>query len=107
FEAVDAKHRIFRKHPSAHSRGSVYDLRGPPANRFDLRFTPTSRPAHNRLVRQVERTLLEDLAPPSVVVDARHRVLFFVGRTSPYLGPPAGAAPTDQLLELTNKALRP
>ncbi|MBC7172946.1 MAG: hypothetical protein H5U40_10980, partial [Polyangiaceae bacterium] len=106
FEAVNARHRIFRKKASTAALGAVYGLRGPPAGHYDVKFAPRPRPSHGRLVRQVERMLLEDLAPPSVVVDERQRVLYFVGRTNPYLGPPSGTPPTDQLLELTPKPLR-
>jgi len=106
FGPVGGHRSLFRKVGASTGHHAVFGLSGPPSYRFAERFTPRTVSEHARLVRQVERCLLEDIAPPAVAIDERHRVLFFVGQSNPYLGLPSGAPPTDDLLELAAKPLR-
>jgi two-component system, chemotaxis family, CheB/CheR fusion protein len=107
FKPVVASRNIHRKTGASPSvRPAVFGLTGPPLHRSFEKYAPRPVSEHARLVRQVERCLLEEVAPPAVAVDERHRVLFFVGQSKPFLGLPAGAPPTDDLFELAAKPLR-
>jgi len=52
-----------------------------------------------------QQTLLEHFAPASVLVNAKHEVLYFTGRVDRYLQQPRGA-PTHDLLALAREGLR-
>ncbi len=106
FDAVDARHRIYRKHAVPVSSRRLPPPVGLSSGHFPMPSIPTPALTPSRVLRHVERLLLEELAPPAVVVDSNHRVLFFVGRSNAYLTLPKGSTPTDQLFDLAPKTLR-
>jgi PAS domain S-box-containing protein len=55
--------------------------------------------------RTIERIILEEYAPASVIINDQAEVLYFSGKTSPYLEAPAGA-PTNKLLSLARRNIR-
>ena len=56
------------------------------------------------LVRRTESLLLDQYAPPGVIVNGRMEILHFRGRTGPYLEPAPGR-PQHDLLNMARKGL--
>ena len=71
----------------------------------ELLADPLAPSKANRLLTRVQQQLLERYAPAGVVINRRHEILLFVGRTDLYLTQPAGA-PTDDLLTRVREGLQ-
>src|SRR6185312_10043955 len=54
----------------------------------------------------IQAALLDEFGPPSAVVDANERIIYFHGDARPYLQVPAGET-TQNFLDLVRPALRP
>ena len=52
-----------------------------------------------------ERIVLENYAPPSVLINEAYEILYFIGDTSHFLSPPSGE-PSFQLLKMAREELR-
>jgi two-component system CheB/CheR fusion protein len=76
-----------------------------PAFALPIDAPETSRPPPG-LARATQALLLEELTPPSVVIDANGTVVCFAGRISAYLDLPVGA-PSLDLMDLVRPRLRP
>jgi two-component system CheB/CheR fusion protein len=105
FEVVDKTERVFRRReverspapPLAGRRAVALEL-APPSRRGD----PDVKSAANRS----RNIVLEEYAPPSVVVDARGEIRYYWGANlSRYLPPQAGA-PATNLTHLARRELR-
>jgi two-component system CheB/CheR fusion protein len=85
---VDRKLKIFVK------VGSSAPLHIPPPEPRTppLRPPEAARPAAEGLQKEIDRLLLQQFAPPGVIVDANLDVVEFRGHTSPFLAPAPGAA---------------
>ncbi|HET7824478.1 MAG TPA: PAS domain S-box protein, partial [Anaeromyxobacter sp.] len=103
FAAVDAKHRIYRRVEAVARpvefallpRGAVRALE-PPA--------PEPTP-QQRTTAAIERMLVDEYAPPCLVVNGRGDIQFMAGRAGRFLAPPAGAPPTN-VLDAVRDSLR-
>jgi two-component system CheB/CheR fusion protein len=114
FEAVDQRHRIFRRVDTATPCPVELDI----PTRAALRASP-SLPAsgakelgkdatRDNAGEAFERAVLDEYAPPTAVVNESGDILFLAGRPFRYLQPPAGppsanildAAPANLRLEL-------
>ncbi len=107
FRAIDKKHRIYRRKST---------IVRPPIN---LPFTEPRRlrqadpvttgqlavAREQQVTRSLERILLENYAPASVVINEQHDIIYFSGRTGMYLEPPTGA-PSLNILNMARKGLR-
>ena len=106
FSSVDKKHRIFRKRsdgaPPIRLPLMLSELRAGQATEAHLRGTPLGGIA---LRQSVENQVLEQFAPPYVVVNRDGDVVFYSARTGKYLEAAAGA-PTRQILAIARKGLR-
>jgi two-component system CheB/CheR fusion protein len=107
FEPVDAKNRIFQR-KAALLKSPIY------SQVFDHSHTtpmhsnpppPSGFAKDHSITRTIERVLLEEYAPASVVVNEHGDTLFFSGHTGRYLEHQAGA-PTTRLLDLARGNLR-
>jgi two-component system, chemotaxis family, CheB/CheR fusion protein len=108
FDAVDTKNRIFQRKSSA-LKTLVY-----PPNFERSQYSPmhpvSPQPGgpsskDHTTTRTIERVLLEEFAPASVVVNEHGDALFFTGHTGRFLQHQAGA-PTTKLLDLARGELR-
>ena len=103
FEAVSLKHRIYRRigphghrHPELPAIAARMIAAAP-------RLAPYSpRPATSFAVQQA---LFEQFGPPTVVVDAQDRIVYFHGDTTPFLIQPLGE-PTRDLFEVLHLGIR-
>lgn len=107
FEVVSKRWRIYCRTGAAQHRFAdlapiVARL---PEMRSAVRATSTliGRPA---ATATIQSALLADFAPPTAVVDANERVIYFHGDAEPYLHPPSGEI-TQNLLQMVRPALRP
>lgn len=103
FSTIDKSNKIFAR-TSAKSALRIAPTRdvfpaGPPSQDNNAR-TPT--PAD--VIRRTESLLLEQYAPPGVIVNERMEILHFRGRTGPYLEPAPGQ-PQHDLLKMAKKGL--
>ena len=65
-----------------------------------------ARGARRAPADEARDTLLSAFAPPSVLIDEHHRILYFHGDLEPYLKTPSGE-PTLDLLAMTREEFRP
>ena len=104
FAAVDRKCKIFR-------RGEAVTVhRIPPKTRMVQRdhLAPgagSRAPQAGGLRERMEKALLENHTPASVVIDPKHTILYTHGRTGKYLEPVAGE-PTNNLMRLAREGLK-
>jgi len=104
FEAVDPKHRIYRRigpHSHRHPDLPAFAARMIAAAPRIALYGP--RPATTFAVQQA---LFEQFGPPTVVVDAEDRIVYFHGDTTPFLIQPLGE-PTRALFEVLHFGVRP
>src|SRR3984893_1152957 len=104
FETLDPKHRIYRRigpHSHRHPELPAFAARMIAAAPRLASYGP--RPATTVAVQQA---LFEQFGPPTVVVDAEDRIVFFHGDTTPFLIQPLGE-PTRALFEVLHPGVRP
>src|SRR5205823_5925328 len=99
FRVVDKQHRIYqRKDPLVrpHVDFPIADPSRRPLRRYGAAHRLPVRSEQN-IGELLERILLEQYAPPSVIINEQGEIIFFSGRTGKYLEPPAGAPSQDIL----------
>jgi two-component system, chemotaxis family, CheB/CheR fusion protein len=107
FEVVSKRWRIYRRQGA--NRQAVSHLPALIAPSREVR--PATRVAPPNLIRPpptatIQAALLDEFGPPSAVVDANERILYFHGDASPYLQVPPGET-TQNFLDLVRAELRP
>ncbi|MRX52303.1 PAS domain S-box protein [Paracoccus sp. S-4012] len=105
FETVSKKWRIYRK--LGQTRHGIVDFpppRGPAESRGTAEPASLRPEATAPAAEIARRALLELYAPASVLIDQKHRVLYFHGTTRDYLEHPPGD-PTRDLLTLARGGL--
>jgi two-component system CheB/CheR fusion protein len=106
FGTVDFKWKIFRRKKGVanmrieHPALPLVNLTGQQA-KDERKFVPT--PVNIR--QMAERTILQEYAPPCVMVDEKFDVLYFNGDTDKYLSMPTGE-PSFNLLKITREDIR-
>ncbi|MCV2371331.1 chemotaxis protein CheB [Roseateles oligotrophus] len=96
FDPVDAQLRIYRRRENMGGRLVTEfpcrsNARKPPSSKEPLLTDEASRKP-NSLQIAAEHLLLQEFAPPAVVVNAQGDILYINGRTGKYLEPAAGRA---------------
>ena len=106
FASIEKKHRIFRRRsdvtPGTRLPLSIAGLRPGHVMERQARRAPMGGVA---LRQSVEAQVLEQFAPPYVVINREGDVVFYSGRTGKYLEAAAGM-PTRQILAIARKGLR-
>ena len=104
FETLDPKHRIYRRiGPHSHRHPELPALAARMIAAAPRLASYGPRPATTFAVQQA---LFEQFGPPTVVVDAEDRIVFFHGDTTPFLIQPLGE-PTRALFEVLHPGVRP
>jgi two-component system CheB/CheR fusion protein len=107
FHSVDSRHRIFQRKPTSLHVSAYIQLpdgsRVPKLHPHSASSPATSR--ENNQARAIERVILEDFAPASVIVDAQGSVVYISGPTGRFLEPQAGA-PSNKLISMARKNVR-
>jgi two-component system CheB/CheR fusion protein len=107
FSPLDLKWKIFKRKQAAATLGlerTALSLNGlilEDAKATKRKFEPT--PANIRLL--AERTILQDYAPPCVLINENFDILYFSGDTDRFLSMPAGE-PTFNLLKIARDDIR-
>lgn len=108
FQAIDGKNRIFQRKAAA-VRTPVYPPNFDRSKNSPMlpNQTPTAAgPSKDHaMTRTIERVLLEEYAPASVVVNENGEALFFSGHTGRFMEHQAGA-PSTKVLDLARGSLR-
>lgn len=108
FKTVDTKHRIFQRKPSVlHSAASLplIDLGHVTKLQAIVSNVGGATAREPNLARSIERLIVEDYAPASVVINEQGEVVYFAGDTGKFLKPPAGA-PSNKLVLMARENLR-
>jgi two-component system CheB/CheR fusion protein len=106
FRAVDKRHRLYQRKPSVlHSSLYLPPMDGERGAKHFLPLPQAAAPRGHNQVRTIERVILEEYAPASVIVDPLGEVIYFSGPTGAFLEPPAGA-PSNKLVSMARKPLR-
>src|SRR6267143_1841745 len=104
FEPVSLKHRIYRRiAPHSHRHPELPALAARMIAAAPGLASYGRRPAATFAVQQA---LFEQFGPPTVVVDAEDRIVYFHGDTTPFLIQPLGE-PTRDLFEVLQLGVRP
>ncbi len=106
FEPLAKQWRIYRRANVARAPKVDFPI-GNTTRHTLVENIPTAAQAAEqvRLNEMAQRYLLQEFAPAAVLVNRRHRVLYFSGPTLRYLQQPTGA-PTQDLLSLARPELR-
>jgi two-component system, chemotaxis family, CheB/CheR fusion protein len=106
FIPIEKKHRIFQRRSDAASIQLPATINGPrSANVIQYHASRAFVSGGTSLRQSVEAQVLEQFAPPFVVVDGEGDIVFYSARTGKYLEAAAGI-PTRQLLAVARKGLR-
>jgi two-component system CheB/CheR fusion protein len=99
FTPLDSQHKIYTRIPAADRRGFELPARVatfPVFRQDENALAGESRvregPPLSPLQKQVDRLLLAEYAPPSLVIDENYCIVEFRGHVGPYLAPHAGEA---------------
>lgn len=93
FKTIDSHWRIFKRLPKSsgedRTKETVFPLISARANRISLYSHGQVRPGKS-YKDLIEQWLMESYAPPSVLIDDKCEILYFIGDTSKYLKPQPG-----------------
>jgi two-component system, chemotaxis family, CheB/CheR fusion protein len=103
FTEVDSKHKIFVRSPMA--RRAPLDFGEPRHSDTPVPVRAPQAVAQLEIQKEVDRVVLDEFAPPGVVVTDDLVILQFRGQTGAYLKPAAGVATFD-LLRMVRDDLR-
>jgi two-component system, chemotaxis family, CheB/CheR fusion protein len=104
FEVVSKRWRIFRRAGPARPRGALPAM-APRVPEIHSRIAaPLQQSARSSAIPRIQHTLLEEIGPPTAVIDANERVVYFHGDAAGILQPPS-AEITQRLTEMVNPAL--
>jgi len=103
FEVVSKRWRIYRRTSVPNRFADLTTLRAPQAR--VLPISPVISIARPSATMAIQAALLEKFGPPTVVVDANERIVYFHGDPEPYLTHPSGEN-TQRLLEVVRPHVR-
>jgi two-component system, chemotaxis family, CheB/CheR fusion protein len=107
FRTIDQKHRIFQRKPTLlHSPVRVPILDSGQITRLQgIAAAAATVPKEQGLARSIERVIIEEYAPASVIINRQGEVVYFSGNTGKYLEPPSGV-PNNKVVGMARKNLR-
>jgi PAS domain S-box-containing protein len=108
FRTLDQKHRLFQRKPMMlHTAAGIPLIDPGQVTKLQTLaasvIAPVPREAN--VARSIERLIVEEYAPASVVINEQGEVVFFAGDTGKFLKPPAGA-PSNKLVAMARENLR-
>jgi two-component system, chemotaxis family, CheB/CheR fusion protein len=108
FATVSLKHKLFRHRDRAEpSRHGINHRTGGMGHAdFDLPVHVKTSPTLPDLSNDIERIILDEYAPPAVIIDPYFEILQFFGHTDPYLKMPQGRA-SFNILKMAREGLAP
>ncbi|TFG59939.1 MAG: hypothetical protein E4H36_12920, partial [Spirochaetales bacterium] len=106
FSTLSAKWKIFRQKQGTEKRSAFYPVTsntGRSAAVYDI--VKKELPLKPDLRSMAEQVMIQDYAPPGVIVDHNFFIHHFMGNTERYLSPPAGEA-TLNVLDMAREGLK-
>lgn len=106
FSPISSKWKIFKYKEYVvdrmidYPRTPLYDVLPTPQG-FEEKRVPTVADIHNL----AERIILENYAPPCVLINEQYEILHFIGQTDKYLAPPTGKA-SFNVLKMAREGLK-
>jgi two-component system CheB/CheR fusion protein len=109
FTVFDSKSKIYKKKSENNMRKPKHEYELPnithsPNLPTSILTTITKKKIN--VSSLTEKILLDNYAPPSVIIDKNNNALYFSGNTGLYLEPPSGEASLN-ILEMAKKGLKP
>lgn len=108
FSVFDPKIKIYKKNTENSKRKPNAEFELPHIHRGILPATvlqPSGVKKKLNVSSLTEKILLDNYAPPSVIIDKNNNALYFSGNTGQYLEPPSGDANLN-ILEMAKKGLK-
>jgi two-component system CheB/CheR fusion protein len=109
FEVIDKKWRVYRRVGSARRAGFDFPAARlftmPSAGRGATPDAGPFLPQRLSIAQQTERALLHRYTPAAVTVDRELRIVYFHGKTEPFIAQPPGE-PTRELLAMCRDGVR-
>lgn len=109
FQPVDIKWKIYRRKEAFLERAA--DYHGVPLFKTLLPLENCGKHEKNKMPGKlearhlIEKVILDNYAPPCVLVNERYEILYFIGHTDRYLASPAGE-PSFNILKMAREGLR-
>jgi len=91
FSATHKKWKIFERRETRYANHAKIDFPITPRKEMHPHM-PTARPREVKISELIEKIMIEDYAPPSVVINEKGEILYIHGRTGRYLEPSPGVA---------------
>mgnify|MGYP003574918642 CR=1 FL=1 len=108
FRTLDQKHRIFQRKPMVlHTAAGIPLIDPGQVTKLQTiaASTVANTPREPNVARSIERLIVEEYSPASVVINQQGEVVFFAGDTGKFLKPPAGS-PNNKLVAMARENLR-
>lgn len=108
FRTVDPKHRIFQRRPTLlHTSANLPLIDPGKVTRLQAvaSVVTSSATKETNIGRSIERVIVEEYAPASVVINEAGDVVYFAGDTGKFLKPPAGS-PNNKLVTMARESIR-
>ncbi len=108
FRSMDPRHRLFQRRPMVlHAAANVPLIDAGPVTKLQtvpsvIINSPSGEP---NIARSIERIIVEEYAPASVIINEQGDVVYFAGDTGKFLQPPAGS-PNNKLIAMARENLR-
>ena len=109
FSLIDKKHKIYSKKKTGRTRLPLQQSIMPPMANLPLAEGPA--PTMNKsqehqpdLQKEAEQLVLEEFAPPGVIIDAEMNIAGFIGHTGPFIDPAPGSVSL-KLLKMAQRDL--
>lgn len=106
FSVVDSKWKVFKRKEA--KTNNVLEHLVMPFSDTSIevrRAEPGDQRRHLSARQLAERVILQNYAPPCVLINSRHEILYFHGNTEKFLTPPTGEATFD-ILKMVRSELR-
>ena len=103
FTVFDSKWKVFKRRPQT-IRNNLYELDISRPLGPAMREKPDASP-ETRMTDMVKNSLLEEFAPPSVVVNDRGDIVYIQGHTGKFLEPAQGE-PSNNIIEMAREGLK-
>ena len=107
FETIDKKSKLFRKLNKTYKKHyslSMNNTKTPPLQ--SAQFAEKTAAPDRNLTKIVGTNLLNNFAPPAVVINEKSEIIFYSGQTGNFFESPTGA-PTTNIFDLILRPLRP
>ncbi len=108
FRVADQRHRVFQRKPMVLHMAAGVSLIDPGQVTKLQAVAPSAAAVVARepnMARAIERVIVEEYAPASVIINELGEVVYFAGDTGKFLKPPAGS-PTTKLVALARDNIR-